>query len=142
MDMRKNQVLIAAAFLSLVAASHGEDAEGKIKTKSGRPSGDTALQGPTVSGYMQIHYRQAYATGADPAVDNDDFRVQRLRVGLEGDVYRWLSYDLEIDPRAPEVTGLLRDAYVTFKVIPRHKLRIGQQKQQFGYENVESSTRL
>jgi hypothetical protein len=97
---------------------------------------------PRVSGYLQTFYRTAFETGEDEAVDNDNFRVQRVRVKLEGDVRPWLSYDVEIDPRAPEVAGVLRDAFVSFKVIPRHKIRVGQQKTQFGYENRESSSRL
>jgi hypothetical protein len=100
------------------------------------------LEPPRLSGYIQAHYRHAFETGDDSVVDYNDFRVQRVRFGIEGDVFPWLSYDLEVDPRAPEITGILRDAFITFKVIPRHRLRIGQQKMQFGYENVESSTRL
>ncbi len=91
---------------------------------------------------MQVHYRHAFATGSDPLVDNPDFRVQRVRIQLEGDPLRWLSYQVEVDPRAPEIRGILRDAYLTLRFIPQHRLRIGQQKTQFGYENAESSSRL
>lgn len=97
---------------------------------------------PNVSGYIQTFYREAFDTGDDDVVDYDNFRVQRLRIKLEGDVYPWLSYDVEVDPRAPQVAGVMRDAFVSFKVIPRHRIRVGQQKTQFGYENPESSTRL
>lgn len=97
---------------------------------------------PRVSGYFQAHYRVARSTGEDGLVDNSDFRVQRVRIALEGDIYPWLGYDVEVDPRAPEITGVLRDAYATFRLIPRHRIRVGQQKTQFGYENRESSTRL
>ncbi len=68
--------------------------------------------------------------------------MQRVRLGVRGDLYKWLSYEVEVDPRAPEVKGLLRDAYLAFKFIPRHQLRFGQQKTQFGYENRESSSDL
>jgi hypothetical protein len=95
-----------------------------------------------VFGYIQVHFRQAIATGADPNVDNGDFRVQRARLGVKGDVFSWLGYDLEIDPRAPEITGVLRDAFLALRFIPRHELRLGQQKTQFGYENRESSSKL
>jgi len=97
---------------------------------------------PKLSGYIQTHYRYAFKTGSDSLVDHDDFRVQRVRLGIQGKILSWVDYDIEIDPRAPEMTGILRDAFITLKVIPRHKLRIGQQKMQFGYENLESSTRL
>jgi hypothetical protein len=111
------------------------------------PSDDSwTLQPPKVFGFLQVHYRNSLHTGVDtPAnagVDNDNFRVQRARVGVKGRVLPWLGYQVVIDPRAPEVGGIMRDAYLTLHVIPRHKLRIGQQKMQFGYENRESSTRL
>lgn len=100
------------------------------------------MEPPRLSGFIQAHYRHAFPTGVDGVVDHDDFRVQRARVGIEGKVFRWLGYDLEIDPRAPEITGVLRDAFISFHVLPRHEIRLGQQKTQFGYENVESSTHL
>ena len=110
------------------------------------PAKDTAavraVRPLRVSGYAQIHFRHAFATGADSLVDYDDFRVQRVRIAIEGDVSPKVAYTVEIDPRAPEITGVLRDAYLTFRHIPRHQLRIGQQKTQFGYENRESSTQL
>jgi phosphate-selective porin len=99
---------------------------------------------PTVKFYgsVQVHYRHAFETGEDGVFDAPNFRVQRVRLGVRGDLYRWLSYEVEIDPRSPEITGVLRDAFLAFKVIPRHQIRLGQQKTQFGYENRVSSTDL
>jgi hypothetical protein len=96
-----------------------------------------------ISGFMQMFYRYAFKTGSDPAVDPSNFRVQRVRITLTGKLSSRLSYKLSFDPRAPEIAGVLRDAYVDIKkIIPHHKIRIGQQKTIFGYENNESSTRL
>lgn len=99
---------------------------------------------PTVRFYgsVQVHYRHAFETGDDGVFDAPNFRVQRVRLGARGDIYPWLSYEIEIDPRSPEITGVLRDAFLTFTVIPRHQIRLGQQKTQFGYENRMSSTDL
>jgi phosphate-selective porin len=97
---------------------------------------------PKFYGFVQTHYRHAFETGNDGVFDAPDFRVQRVRLGVRGDLYRWLSYEVEIDPRSPEVAGLLRDAFLSFEFIPRHQLRLGQQKTQFGYENRESSSDL
>ena len=97
---------------------------------------------PTFFGYMQVHYRHAFETGEDGVFDAPNFRVQRVRLGVKGDLYPWLSYDIEIDPRAPDITGVLRDAFLAFRFIPDHQLRVGQQKTQFGYENRESSSQL
>ena len=112
------------------------------RSRAVRPGKRTALPAPRVSGYMQVHYRFARATGTDSVVDNDNFRVQRVRIGVDGDITPRVSYQIEFDPRAPELTGVLRDAYATLHYIPRHDIRIGQQKTQFGYENRESSTDL
>lgn len=108
-----------------------------------RPA-DAPKGSPTANfyGFVQTHYRHAFETGDDGVFDAPNFRVQRVRLGVRGDLYPWLSYEAEIDPRAPEVTGMLRDAFLAFKVIPRHQLRVGQQKTQFGYENRESSSDL
>lgn len=97
---------------------------------------------PQVFGYLQFHYRYAFDTGSDTLVDNDNFRVQRVRIGIKGDIYPWLSYDVEIDPRAPTIQTVLRDAFIEMQVIPRHVIRLGQQKTQFGYETRVSSSDL
>jgi len=99
-------------------------------------------KGPKVFGFVQVHYRMAYKTGDDSLVDNDDFRVQRVRIGVKGDLSPKVGYDVEIDPRAPEIGGILRDAFLTLHLIPRQEIRIGQQKTQFGYENRASSADL
>ena len=96
----------------------------------------------TVFGYVQVHYRMAFKTGDDSIVDNDNFRVQRVRIGVKGDLSPKVSYDVEFDPRAPDITSVLRDAYLSLHVIDRHEIRIGQQKTQFGYENRVSSSDL
>lgn len=116
---------------------------GVARAQTDASAGDAdTLRGPTVFGFVQVHYRYAFSTGADSVVDYDDFRVQRVRIGVKGDISPRVSYDVEIDPRSPSITGVLRDAFIDVKVIPRHKIRIGQQKTQFGYENVESSSNL
>lgn len=112
----------------------------KQKEKAEKDEG-WKLKEPELGGYVQVHFRQPFHTGADPAVDFNDFRVQRVRIGAAGEVFPWLGYVVEVDPRAPEIRGILRDAYLELKGF-HQRLRIGQQKTQFGYENRESSTEL
>jgi hypothetical protein len=76
------------------------------------------------------------------SVDHSNFRIQRARLSVEGELSSWLSYEVSIEPRAPELSGILCDAYVALHVIPRHELRIGQEKTLFGYENNVSSSKL
>lgn len=99
---------------------------------------------PTVklSGYVQFFYRARFDVNRDGIVDPDFFRMQRVRIEVKGRITPHVTYDVEVDPRAPEITGVLRDAFISLDYIPHHKLRLGQQKTQFGYENRESSSQL
>lgn len=97
---------------------------------------------PEISGFAQFTFKQRFDANGDGTTEPSLFRMQRVRVRVEGYVLPWVSYQVEIDPRAPEVGGVLRDAYIDVHVIPHHRLRLGQQKTQFGYENLESSSRL
>jgi hypothetical protein len=134
------QSLPASAPASLSAEPISQPTDPK-PTKEKSPKA-FKLKPPKLTGYFQVFYRYALPTGEDPVVDNSNFRVQRLRIGVEGKLFPWLSYDVEIDPRAPEVTGFLRDAFFSIALPKHQELRIGQQKTQFGYENRASSTNL
>ena len=134
--------LVAIAVLVWCGVAHAGKGAPAGSPSPADSSRHAALKPPRVFGYVQVFYRYAFATGEDSVVDNDNFRVQRVRIGVKGDLSPRVSYDLEIDPRAPEITGVLRDAFVSVNVIPRHEIRLGQQKTQFGYENRESSTNL
>lgn len=128
----------------IVEAARGVEAtngSGARPAKGAEGDGDEH-KGPDLYGFAQVFFRHAFNTGSDGIVDNDNFRVQRVRLGIKGDITPWASYVVEIDPRAPEVTGILRDAYLRLDVIPNQQIRIGQQKTQFGYENRESSSEL
>jgi phosphate-selective porin len=108
-----------------------------------RSKKDEKSKKPKISGFIQMFYRHTFFTSTDGMVDAPNFRIQRARIAVEGDVLPWLGYDISIDPRSPDIAGVLRDAYITVKhVIPHHRIRLGQQKTQFGYENPTSSTRL
>jgi hypothetical protein len=95
-----------------------------------------------LAGYLQVYYRYSFHTGEGGNVDPSNFRVQRARLSLDGDLSRWVSYEVSIEPRAPELSGMLRDAYLAFHVIPRHEIRLGQEKTTFGYENNVSTSKL
>lgn len=95
-----------------------------------------------VSGYVQVFYKGRREASGDGVTEPGVFRDQRVRLSFDGKVNRHVGYDVEIDPRAPEITGVLRDAYITLDYVPRHEIRIGQQKTTFGWENSISSSRL
>lgn len=133
--------MIAASFLVVWASpSRADDAPAAKNEQQDEKA--WKLKPPEISGFLQVHYKHSFDTSDDGVVDAGNFRVQRARIAFKGRVRPWLSYDLSIDPRAPALAGLLRDAYVGVRVIPRHEVRIGQQKTQFGYENNVSSSEL
>ena len=136
-----------AAALCLIAGgvSSAQTTEVGVPDSAGQDSQAKKLKNPKslkVYGFVQVHYRMAYKTGDDSLVDNDDFRVQRARIGVKGDLTPRVGYQVEIDPRSPSITTVLRDAFIALHVISRQEIRIGQQKTQFGYENRESSSNL
>lgn len=108
------------------------------------PSADSGGKKPRleVSGVVQVFFKARFEANGDGTTEPSVFRDQRVRISFKGQLNRRVGYDVEIDPRAPELAGVLRDAFITLALVPHHKFRIGQQKTQFGYENRESSSRL
>lgn len=119
--------------LDPVGASGTEDVSAPTKSKKKKDA--------QVKGYIQFHFNQPIDTNSNGAAPNR-FRVQRARVTFEGKVNERVSYEMDIDPRSPQVTGLMRDAYVDIKLSAKHRLRAGQQKVKFGYINQRSSSSL
>ena len=97
---------------------------------------------PTISGVVQVHYLSEFNTNGDTIRDPGGFRILRTRLSAKGSINKFISYEVMIDPRAPEQGGILRDAFIGFNVIKDHTIRVGQQKTQFGWENRQSITEL
>lgn len=95
-----------------------------------------------VSGVLQVHYLTEFNTNGDSMKDPSGFRILRARLNFKGNLNKKLSYQVMIDPRAPEQGGILRDAYMGLHIIKNQEIRIGQQKTQFGWENRQSITEL
>ena len=95
-----------------------------------------------ISGVLQFHYLNEFDTNGDAIRDPDGFRILRARITAKGDINKFTSFEIMIDPRAPEPGGLLRDAFIKFNVIKDQTIRVGQQKTQFGWENRQSITEL
>ena len=97
----------------------------------------------SISGFVQIFFKQRFETSGDATKEPSLFRVQRLRLTFKGKIIKHVSYKVEIDPRAPTIASLLRDCYLRVSgIIPHHKIQIGQMKAGIGYEALESSSRL
>jgi hypothetical protein len=98
---------------------------------------DDEVERTQVGGYIQFHYNYPVGTGAESR-----FRVHRARVSLEGRATDRITYEMDVDPRAPDHAGTLRDAFFNIELDDYHTLRLGQQKVKFGYINMRSSSAL
>ena len=66
--------------------------------------------------------------------------IRRARLGVGGKIAEDVKYQVEAD--LAEATRPLRDAYLSLEVVPHHRIRIGQQKTPFGYENGVGASKL
>lgn len=107
-------------------------------------------------GYTQLRYNQALSgdrTSADPELksvgdgfigDNKGFGFRRVRLVFSGDINEYVS--LYLQPDFASTSGdlhfaQLRDAYADLAFDKKHEFRIraGQSKVPFGWENLQSS---
>jgi Phosphate-selective porin O and P len=145
----KNTTILLWLMLSLLSAHANAQSldkkKGKVKSLFASDVNDSSKSKKPkikISGVLQVHYNNEFDTNGDSQRDPDGFRVLRARLSAKGKINKYISYDIMIDPRAPEQGGILRDAFMEFHIIKNQAIRIGQQKTQFGWENRQSSTEL
>ena len=132
--------LAALACAALLMSAAGVD---KLYADSFTEADPEINKKPKVYGYIQFQViNLPIDTNNDGDVNEGRSRVQRARLSVEGDINRYVSYELDIDPRGPEVTGKMRDAFFDIKYMDNHRVRLGQQKTPFGLENSISSSKL
>jgi hypothetical protein len=136
------QFIILTGFLFGFQVVHSQTDDLETGPDSSALSKKAKKYKPHLSGFLQVHFLEPFNTNGDSIVEPDRFRVLRARISVDGKINKFVSYVIEIDPRSPQITGILRDAYISLKFIPDQTIRVGQQKTQFGYENRESSSRL
>lgn len=91
-------------------------------------------------GFLHVQGNYFPDTNDDTIRENTSVIVRRARVGVRGRIVKGITFEVEAD--VSENMGIMKDAYVSIDLIPHHKLRLGQNKTPFGYENSVSSTRL
>jgi hypothetical protein len=129
----KAKYIITFIFVSMAMFCVAQNSRDTLKVKKYMPK---------LSGVLQVHYLNEFNTNGDTIRDPDGFRILRARLIAKGDISKYISYEMMIDPRAPEQGGILRDAFLEFHIIKNQNIRVGQQKTQFGWENRESITEL
>ncbi|HUT04912.1 MAG TPA: porin [bacterium] len=89
----------------------------------------------TLKGLIQTYYGMY----EDDALV-DGFDMNRVRLGVEGNVYDKVFFNLEFDVNTSG--NGLKDAYITFKHIPHVDLSFGQMYKPATYESLTSSRKL
>ncbi len=146
-----------------VAPSAGAESAG---TAAATPPAKKAGSPLTIRGYAQVRYSQIVSGDSeapagrsrlrsvqDSAIGPDtNFSFRRIRLVFQGDVGHGISYYLQPDfatavnnqssGERRENFLQLRDAYVDIALDRQHafKLRLGQSKVPFGWENMQSSS--
>ena len=108
----------------------------------GHKGEDTIDHTPELSGYIQVYYKARIEQDGDHKTDPGVFRFGRVKVQVSGAVMRHLTYVVEIDPRSPQLAGVIRDCYIAWEFLHDQSLRVGQMKTPFGWENRTSSADL
>jgi hypothetical protein len=93
-----------------------------------------------VSGFVHAQYSLPREHSGDGLTVTDGFSLRRVRLRFRGEVVQGVGYTVMLEPLTP--ANLVRDGFVSLTLLPRHELRLGQQKTLFGHENWESATRL
>ncbi|MFN0152156.1 MAG: porin [bacterium] len=97
---------------------------------------------PKISGYIQFYYRTRIERSGDNITSPDAFRFGRVKIRFTGKAQPGVTYVVEVDPRSPQISGVMRDCYIQWEFVDGQRLRFGQMKTPFGWENRVSTTDL
>jgi hypothetical protein len=149
-----NKTLVAIAFILL--CTKGINAQNSINPQSQETEKKVHWYDKiSLRGYSQIRYNRLLETNPDLKCeqcdkgwgDNAGFFIRRARLILSGDisdrVYIYIQPDLANTISASNATHFLqlRDIYfdLALNKTKTHRLRIGQSKVAYGFENMQSS---
>ena len=128
------------------AQANGDSTKAPSTSRKQKEQEKTALDGRAeksdrlkISGYIQFYFQTRKERSGDKTTEPSFFRFGRIKVRFAGKVKPRLSYVVEIDPRSPQIEGVVRDAYIQYEFHPHQSLRAGQMKTPFGWENRMST---
>lgn len=148
-------LFVAFAAIALPVSGQGAPADSqRTPSPADRPATLPWYEKITVRGYSQIRYNRLLETNEDlncaqcdrSIGRNGGFFLRRGRIILSGQVHPRVSIYIQPD-YASDAAGTqhyfqLRDAYFDLSLDPArvHRLRFGQSKVPFGFENMQSSS--
>ena len=155
--IRLIRATLVVALIAVAAPLSGQAAKpdsARAQTPADRPTATPWYERITVRGYSQIRYNRLLETNEDlncaqcdrSIGRNGGFFLRRGRIILSGQVHPRVSIYIQPD-YASDAAGTqhyfqLRDAYFDLSLDDArvHRLRFGQSKVPFGFENMQSSS--
>ena len=135
--MRK--ILLTAVFLAAGAASAAAQHQDKDKRGLVWDDRPTIVFGEDITvgirGRLQLDWRQF-----NPGVDEDTFDFRTARIGLQGDVTRHFSYEIEREVDREAQFGDWKDVYLAWKTYDAFRIKAGRFKMPFGLEQNTGPT--
>ena len=135
--MRK--ILLTAVVLAAGAASAAAQHQDKDKRGLVWDDRPTIVFGEDITvgirGRLQLDWRQF-----NPGVDEDTFDFRTARIGLQGDVTRHFSYEIEREVDREAQFGDWKDVYLAWKTYDAFRIKAGRFKMPFGLEQNTGPT--
>lgn len=127
--------------------THALGWDGKSPLPSVKPGGKE--KSLALGGFIQANY-EAGSTAPDARFNglNNRFLLRRARLAVSGTFAENMSFKLESDfgnnslSAKTGLSGQLTDAYVSWTKHPAASVRLGQFKTPFGYEQLQSDTKI
>ena len=132
--MRK--ILLTVRFVAAGAAGAAAQDKRGLVWKDDRPTivfGEDVTIG--VRGRLQLDWRQF-----DPDIDEDTFDFRTARIGLQGDLTKHFSYEVEREINREGTFGDWKDVYLAWKTFDGVRVKAGRFKMPFGLEQNTGPT--
>ena len=102
---------------------------------------------PRIGGFLQVQGESGDQIDSRFSDDNSRFYLRRARLNASGRLFEDFDYRLEADlagslSNSSGMRASMTDGYVTWMRFPGAKVRAGQFKSPFGYEQLYSDTRM
>jgi phosphate-selective porin len=148
--------LLLTAFLLVSVATYGQsDTAGRKASPTQVPTTKKWYESINIRGYMQTRYNRLLETNeklkceqCDRSIgENGGIFIRRMRIIFFGQIHERVYFYIQPDLASAPTSGgsqnfaQIRDAYLDLGFDPKNefRLRIGQSKIPFGFENMQSS---
>lgn len=148
------KLLLLFLLSSIISYGQSDTAKANIATESQVKKSKKWFENISIRGYMQVRYNRLGETNPNLKCDqcdrswgeNGGIFIRRMRIIFYGQIHERIYFYIQPDlASAPSSTAQhfaqLRDAYVDIGLDKKneYRIRLGQSKVPFGFENMQSS---